>query len=108
EISVYRLLEIDEQLHLLMRSRGGQINVFLLNTEKLDREYGEFELSSLDLEEVKVEGIEMTSIAFGQVIGWFPVVLSIAVVLFAFSTMISWSYYGEKSWEYLFGRTYVY
>lgn len=49
------------------------------------------------------DGIQLTSFAFATVIGWFPYLLSIAVVLFAFSTMISWSYYGLKSWTYLFG-----
>ena len=39
----------------------------------------------------------------GQVISWFPYLLSVAVLLFAFSTMISWSYYGERCWAYLFG-----
>ncbi|MGB6268006.1 MAG: alanine/glycine:cation symporter family protein [Olleya sp.] len=51
------------------------------------------------------EAILMTSGAFGSVISWFPYVLTIAVVLFAFSTMISWSYYGYQGWAYLFGRT---
>ena len=50
------------------------------------------------------EGVLMTSAAFGSVIGWFPLVLSFAVVMFAFSTMISWSYYGERCWTYLFGE----
>ena len=50
------------------------------------------------------EGVLMTSAAFGSVISWFPLVLSFAVVLFAFSTMISWSYYGERCWTYLFGE----
>ena len=49
------------------------------------------------------EGVLMTSAAFGSVISWFPLLLSFAVVLFAFSTMISWSYYGERCWAYLFG-----
>ncbi|RMF03072.1 MAG: alanine:cation symporter family protein [Bacteroidetes bacterium] len=48
--------------------------------------------------------IDITSAAFESVISWFPVVLSIAVILFALSTMISWSYYGLKSWTYLFGK----
>lgn len=48
-------------------------------------------------------GVEMTRFAFGEKISWFPTVLSISVFLFAFSTMISWSYYGEKGWTYLFG-----
>jgi AGCS family alanine or glycine:cation symporter len=48
-------------------------------------------------------GILMTANAFATVIPWFPIVLSIAAVLFAFSTMISWSYYGERCWTSLFG-----
>lgn len=48
-------------------------------------------------------GIGLTSSAFEQTISWFPVVLSVAVILFALSTMISWSYYGIKAWTYLFG-----
>jgi AGCS family alanine or glycine:cation symporter len=49
-------------------------------------------------------GVGLTSAAFGSAISWFPYVLAIAVVLFAFSTMISWSYYGLKAWTYLFGE----
>jgi AGCS family alanine or glycine:cation symporter len=37
------------------------------------------------------------------VISWFPYLLSVAVILFAYSTMISWSYYGERCWVFLFG-----
>ena len=48
-------------------------------------------------------GIGLTSSAFAQTISWFPLVLSVAVILFALSTMISWSYYGIKAWTYLFG-----
>ncbi|MCW8334859.1 alanine/glycine:cation symporter family protein [Vibrio paucivorans] len=50
-------------------------------------------------------GVELTSAAFGSAISWFPYILAIAVVLFAFSTMISWSYYGLKAWTYLFGES---
>ncbi len=50
-----------------------------------------------------LDDIAMTSAAFGSVLSWFPYVLSIAVILFAFSTMISWSYYGERCWAFLFG-----
>jgi AGCS family alanine or glycine:cation symporter len=50
-------------------------------------------------------GSELTSAAFSNVFPWFDWVLLIAIVLFAFSTMISWSYYGLKAWSYLFGRT---
>jgi AGCS family alanine or glycine:cation symporter len=51
-----------------------------------------------------LNGVLLTEHAFASVISWFPWVLAFAVCLFAFSTMISWSYYGERSWEYLFGR----
>jgi AGCS family alanine or glycine:cation symporter len=50
------------------------------------------------------QAILLTSDAFQSVISWFPVILTIAVILFAFSTMISWSYYGFQAWSYLFGR----
>ncbi len=49
------------------------------------------------------QGAALTSRAFGQHISWFPLVLSGCVLLFAFSTMISWSYYGERCWTYLVG-----
>jgi len=57
-----------------------------------------------EYKDVGLEGSELTSKAFGSVISWFPMVLAVAVFLFAFSTMISWSYYGLKSWTYLFGN----
>ena len=50
-------------------------------------------------------GSALTSAAFSSVLPWFKYILLIAIVLFAFSTMISWSYYGMKSWTYLFGNT---
>ena len=50
------------------------------------------------------DGVVATSQAFASNISWFPWVLAIAVILFAFSTMISWSYYGFQAWTYLFGR----
>ncbi|NJL75628.1 MAG: alanine:cation symporter family protein [Saprospiraceae bacterium] len=49
--------------------------------------------------------IGLTSKSFTTVMPWFPPVLSVAVILFALSTMISWSYYGLKAWTYLFGET---
>ncbi|WP_121634085.1 alanine/glycine:cation symporter family protein [Tropicibacter alexandrii] len=49
-------------------------------------------------------GVGLTAAAFGSAFSWFPTVLAIAVILFAFSTMISWSYYGLKAWTYLFGE----
>tara|TARA_B110000305_G_scaffold82101_1_gene92429 strand:+ start:577 stop:2154 length:1578 start_codon:yes stop_codon:yes gene_type:complete len=49
-------------------------------------------------------GVDLTSRAFDSVIPGFSYILTIAIVLFAFSTMISWSYYGLQSWKYLFGK----
>ncbi|WP_343561064.1 alanine/glycine:cation symporter family protein [Kiloniella sp. b19] len=49
-------------------------------------------------------GVAMTSAAFERQFSWFPLPLAIAALLFAFSTMISWSYYGLKGWTYLFGE----
>lgn len=51
-----------------------------------------------------INGVDLTSMAFDSVIPHFSYVLTIAIVLFAFSTMISWSYYGLQSWKYLFGK----
>jgi AGCS family alanine or glycine:cation symporter len=48
-------------------------------------------------------GIQMTSWAFASVLPWFPVLLSLTAFLFAFSTLISWSYYGEQCCAHLFG-----
>jgi len=50
-------------------------------------------------------GVGVTSAAFESVLPWFKFILAVAVILFAFSTMIAWSYYGEQSWVYLFGRS---
>lgn len=50
------------------------------------------------------EGVQLTATAFDTVIPHFSVILTVAVILFAFSTMISWSYYGMQGWIYLFGR----
>lgn len=52
------------------------------------------------------QGAALTAAAYGSVVWWFPTILSISIVLFAFSTMISWSYYGERAWVYLFGSKY--
>lgn len=51
------------------------------------------------------QGATLTSLAFGDTISWFPQVLTVAIFLFAVSTMISWSYYGQQAWMYLFGRS---
>ena len=50
-----------------------------------------------------VQGVQLTSMAYGEVFSWFPFLLLLAVTLFAFSTMISWSYYGLKGFDFLVG-----
>lgn len=52
-----------------------------------------------------IDGVAMTSRAFASVIWWFPYLLSIAVLLFAISTMVSWAYYGSIAWRYLVGNS---
>ncbi len=49
-------------------------------------------------------GVELTSVAFETAFSWFPLILAVAVVLFAFSTAVAWFYYGLKSWTYLVGE----
>lgn len=50
-------------------------------------------------------GVKLTSASFGSVLPWFPYILSIAVLFFAISTMVSWSYYGSQAWAFLFGKS---
>ena len=52
------------------------------------------------------QGAALTAVAFGSVSDFFPILLAASVFLFAYSTMISWSYYGERCWVYLFGERY--
>jgi AGCS family alanine or glycine:cation symporter len=52
-----------------------------------------------------IQGIALTSEAFGSTIGWSVLPLSLIAILFAFSTMLSWSYYGLKGWTYLLGES---
>lgn len=52
-----------------------------------------------------VQGIELTTSAFQSNIPWSPVPLSIVALLFAFSTMLAWAYYGTKAWTYVFGES---
>jgi len=52
------------------------------------------------------QGAALTSMAFATVSDWFPMILALSVVLFAYSTAISWSYYGERCWVYVFGERY--
>ncbi len=55
------------------------------------------------LAERGLEGVEITSAAFASTLTWSPVLVALAALLFAFTTMISWSYYGLKGWTYLVG-----
>jgi len=56
---------------------------------------------------VPASGVDLTSAAYDDVLPGFRYILTIAIILFAFSTMISWSYYGLQAWKYLFGRSTV-
>ena len=60
---------------------------------------------AVTIDGISYQGATLTSLAFGDTISWFPHVLTIAIFLFAVSTMISWSYYGQQAWMYLFGRS---
>ncbi|MDA0339301.1 MAG: alanine/glycine:cation symporter family protein [Proteobacteria bacterium] len=55
-------------------------------------------------EQSGLAGIELTSAAFASVVSWAPAPLSVAAILFAFSTMLGWSYYGLKGWTYIVGE----
>jgi AGCS family alanine or glycine:cation symporter len=70
-------------------------------------DYGAFEQSEVlaSAQAGNLLAINLTSSAFSSTLSWFPVILSVAVILFALSTMISWSYYGLKAWTYLFGES---
>ncbi|GFE51792.1 alanine glycine permease [Roseobacter cerasinus] len=73
----------------------------------IDAETGNYVLNDAGSAIATVDGnsgVALTSAAFASGISWFPYILALAVVLFAFSTMISWSYYGLKAWTYLFGE----
>jgi len=52
----------------------------------------------------EISGIELASNAFQSVIPFFPYILSIIAILFALSTLISWAYYGQKAWTFMFGE----
>ncbi|MCB9201927.1 MAG: alanine:cation symporter family protein [Flavobacteriales bacterium] len=69
--------------------------IILTNTDGTVMQYGVKE----------IDGVLATSRAFAKVLPWFPYVLTVAVFMFAFSTMLSWSYYGLQSWMYVFGRS---
>ena len=66
--------------------------------------YGGDGMGGVMIDGVMYEGAGITQKAFAQYIPGSDIFLTIAVVLFAVSTMISWSYYGIQSWKYLFGK----
>ena len=66
--------------------------------------YGGDGMGGVMIDGVMYEGAGITSKAFAEFIPYSGIFLTTAVVLFAVSTMISWSYYGLQSWKYLFGR----
>ncbi|WP_299641055.1 alanine/glycine:cation symporter family protein [uncultured Ruegeria sp.] len=73
----------------------------------IDPETGNYMLNEAGTAIATVDGnsgVSLTSAAFGSAFSFFPYILAVAVILFAFSTMISWSYYGLKAWTYLFGE----
>ncbi len=67
-------------------------------------QYGGDGSGAVFIDGVSYEGAGITAQAFGKFIPYSDIFLTIAVVLFAVSTMISWSYYGLQSWKFLFGR----
>ena len=50
-----------------------------------------------------MEGVAITAAAFGSAVTWFPYLLTVAILLFSFSTLISFAYYGTTCFDYLFG-----
>lgn len=66
--------------------------------------WGAVESKNVIVDGVRLGGVDLTSAAFDAKLPGFRYVLTIAIILFAFSTMISWSYYGLQSWKFLFGR----
>ncbi len=57
------------------------------------------------LNDGQISGVELTSAAFASVWSWFPYILAVVIMLFAYSTMISWSYYGLEGFIYIFGAS---
>lgn len=72
-------------------------------------EYGNLDASSSVImnDGSVLDGVNLTASAFESVIPGFSYILTVAVILFAFSTMLSWSYYGLQAWKYLFGKSNV-
>lgn len=98
---IVRMLEEGELIHIVAQPEEGES---WMQIEMKDRDAGGYVLNDAVTERTGWSGgIWLTSRSFGSVIPWFPYVLTVAVFLFAFSTMISWSYYGEQAIYYLVG-----
>ncbi|QDT08721.1 alanine/glycine:cation symporter family protein [Stieleria marina] len=80
------------------------IVIVIFNTEGLFV-WGEVTGGNVMVDGTSLGGVGLTSRAFDSVLPGFRYVLTIAIILFAFSTMISWSYYGLQSWKFLFGKS---
>ena len=59
-------------------------------------------ITGVYIDGIGIQGVELTSRAFESAFSWFPIVLAIAITLFALSTLITWSYYGLRCWTYIF------
>ncbi len=98
---VIRQLADGELIHIIDKGEEGDV---WMQIEMKDRDAGGYVPTDVVTERSGWSGgIWLTSRSFGSVIPWFPYVLALAVFLFAFSTMISWSYYGEQAVYYLVG-----
>ncbi|GAA5494943.1 hypothetical protein Rhal01_01109 [Rubritalea halochordaticola] len=96
EVKPVEVLAEGATMRLMDKSKDGQfLKVYREDGDNLWMKEGSVEL---------IEGIDKTSMAFGEKFEWFPKVLAVAVLLFAFSTMISWSFYGEQAVGYIFGK----
>lgn len=80
--------------------------IIITNAKNNLFEYGNVDTTNVVLNGSgdKIGGVDLTSLAFDTAIPHFSILLTIAVILFAISTMISWSYYGLQAWKYLFGK----
>lgn len=83
--------------------------IVVVNIKEKLFDYGSVEGASVILNDSgeSLGGVELTSVVFDAVIPNFSYALTIAVILFAFSTMLSWSYYGIQGFKYLFGKSKV-
>lgn len=101
EQTVVKTLDAGTELRIMSEKTEGEGDAAVTYGEVYQE--GEESLWVPMAEVESIKGVKKTSRAFEQQFSWFPKVLSVAVLLFAFSTMISWSFYGEQAVNYLFG-----